>query len=286
MSNVISLDKRRAVKARSDLADAVAEHLNVSVPELAEMVGDTADGVREALVECLERNLLYRAHDEKQKERERQLGRDPDTCHNYVCPEYVSHEGEELVPNENNPELSYVEFTGRKHFCREAAAQGCTHRMLEPPPSDPFVDVPSHNECVRILQRIGYVRNSSFEEELGTNFMFHKNTEKLWVAYVLLLVETGRITIPEEELASLMESLDEAHAKYCGGNALARRYFHDRALPDDVATISELVAQRDALVAFIRGELEWPDGRCPCGGDVGWDGVAHTEHCRFQHRNP
>lgn len=281
MSDVVDLHERRVQKQRTEFADGVAKDLGVTVDGLAVLVEDTPDGVCEGLLDCVERNLMYRAADERDKERERQRGLDPDRCCNGPCKFYVQHEHEHR--NEMTGEIT---FSGRNDFCKEGTAQGCIFRLLEHPYSNPFVDTPSHNECIRVLQRIGYVRGDDFEEELGTNFMFHKNTRKLWEAYVLLLVETGRVKILEEDWKELSEShvdnLD--HARYCGGNKLAREYFRNRELPDTVATIGELVAQRNALLAFIRGELDWPDGRCPCGEDVNWDGIAHIDKCRLKEK--
>jgi len=273
---VVSLDERRAKKQQADFADAVAESLGVSTTGLADMVGTSVEDVQQGFLDAMERHSMYRAHDEALKERERQQGLDPDTCHNAVCDRCVQFEH-----THTDPSTGEVTFSGRKNFCKEGSAQGCIFRLLEHPYSDPFVDIPSHNECIRILQRIGYTRQGSFEEELGTNFMAYKNTRKLWEAYVLLLVETGRVTIPDEDWENVKHH-EEQHAKFVGANELAHEYFKDRELPDNVATVAELVAQRNALLAFIRGEIDWPDGRCPCGEDYNWNHVAHTENCRFR----
>lgn len=279
--DVVSLDKRRAEKQQRALVDGVADDLGVDVEGLAEMVGDTPDGVREAFIDRLELSAMYQAHDEKRKEQEREQGRDPDECHNMVCEHYVQQESWREAPDEDDPDLMQLVPAGRGNFCKHGEAVSCIFRLREHPYSDPFVDIPSHNECVRILQRIGYVRGDSFEKELGTNFMCHQNTRKLWQAYVLLLVETGRVKIPDEDLEQ-MEGHEEKHAKFCCGQEAAHEYFRDRELPDTVATVAELVAQRNALLEFIRGELDWPNGRCPCGEDFHWNGVAHTENCRFR----
>ena len=199
-----------------------------------------------------------------------------------MCESYVQHESKhEEVDEDDPPGTAHIVFTGREDFCKEGTAQGCIFRLLEHPYSDPFVEIPSHNECVRILQRIGYIRGSSFEEELGTNFMQRNATRKLWHAYVLLLVETGRVKIPQEDWDNVKHH-EKDHAEFCGGQDLAHEYFRNTELPDNIATIGELVSQRNALLAFIRGELEWPDGRCPCGEDYNWDHVSHTENCRFR----
>ena len=276
-NKVSSLDEKRAEKQRADFAETVADNLGVTTEGLAAMTGDSVEGIRGALLEAMERQTLYRAHEERGKERERKRGMDPDRCCNGPCEFYVQREHEHC--DETSGEIT---SSGRRDFCKEGMAQGCIFRLLEHPYSDPFVDIPSHNECVRVLQRIGYVRGD-FEEEVGTNFMRHQATRKLWHAYVLLLVETGRVKIPEKEWKELSESHEDnlEHARFCGGTDLAHEYFRNTELPADVATIGELVAQRNALLEFIRGELDWPDGRCPCGEDVNWNGVAHTPKCRF-----
>ena len=283
VSSVVSLDKKRAEKQRAEFADAVAESLGVTTQGLAEMVDAPVDSIREGFIEAVERQSMYHAFDEKKKELERKQGLDPDTCYNGACDRYQQYEHSDTEVSADSPELEYYVFSGRKNFCKEGRAQSCIFRLLEYPYSDPFVDIPSHNECVRILQRIGYIRGGSFEEELGTNFMVRMNTRKLWEAYVLLLVETGRVVIPEEDWDNVKHH-EEKHAKFVGGQELAHEYFRDRELPDNVATVAELVAQRNALLAFIRGELDWPDGRCPCGEDEHWNGVAHTEKCRLRPR--
>jgi hypothetical protein len=211
MSDVISIEEKIRKKQTAQFANAVADSLGVTPEGLAEMVDAPLDSIHEGLIEAFQRQSLYRAHNEAIKERERKKGMDPDTCFNGVCDRHVQHEHEH-----QNPETGRITFSGRSNFCKEGRAQGCIFRLLEHPYSDPFVDIPSHNECVRILQRIGYVRGGSFEEELGTNFMFSKNTSKLWQAYVILLVETGRLDVPKKELEEMLEhfSEDTAHAKY------------------------------------------------------------------------
>ncbi len=280
-NKVASLDEKRAEKERADFAKGVAENMGVTIDGLAEIAGDSVEGIQGALIEAMERQTMYRAHDERKKERERKLGMDPDTCCNAVCEFYVQHENAHTETADS--ELERIVFTGRENYCKNGSAQGCIFRLLEHPYSDPFVDIPSHNECIRVLQRIGYVRGGDFEAELGTNFMHRKNTRKLWHAYVLLLVETGRVKIPEDQWKDLREAHEDnlEHAKFCGGQDYAHEYFRNTELPDNIATIGELVAQRNALLEFIRGELDWPDGRCPCGEDVHWNGVAHTPNCRF-----
>lgn len=280
--NVLDFSERYAENQRQAAVDGVAADLGVELDDLADMVGSSTDDMRDAFVDCIERNMMYRAVEERQKERERKQNRDPDECHNAVCSDYVSCEEMKETIDGHEPALVYYETTERKNFCKEGRAQNCIFRLLEQPSSDPFVEYPSYNECVRILQRIGYIRSGDFGEELGTNFMFHTNTGKLWVAYVLLLVETGRVELPEDEYAELKELHEENHAKYVCGIDLAKAYFRDRSLPDTVATVSELVAQRNALLQFIRGEINWPDGRCPCGSDYYWDGKAHSENCRLK----
>lgn len=272
---IISLDERREQKERANFAEAVADDLGVTTEGLAELTGGSVEGIQDALLASVERQMVYHAYEERDKERERAKGLDPDTCCNMPCAECVQFEHEHA-----NPDTGELTFSGREYFCKKGMAQGCIFRLLEHPYADPFVDIPSHNECVRILQRIGYVRGSSFEEELGTNFMLHKATSKLWKAYVRLLIETDRVTLPSDELKN-MEHLEEDHAKFCLGQDDAHEYFRNTELPDTIATVGELVAQRNALLAFIRGEIDWPDGRCPCGEDVNWDGVAHTPDCRF-----
>jgi hypothetical protein len=279
--DVVSLDQKREEKQQREFVDGVADSLGVDVEGLAEMMGGAPDDARQAIVDRIELDMMYKAHDRRREEQERAQGRDPDECHNMVCEHYVQHERTREVPSADYPDLAEIVPEGRSNFCKQGGAVSCIFRLLEHPPSDPFVDIPSHHECLRILQRIGYVRGDSFENELGTNFMFSRNTKSLWMAYVLLLVETGRVKIPDEDLAR-MEGHEEGHAKFCCGQDDAHTYFRDRELPDTVATVGELVAQRNALLAFIRGELDWPDGRCPCGEDFHWNGVAHTENCRFR----
>lgn len=273
------LSKLRQKNQQANIANAVADDLGVSLSGLASMVGATEEAVQKGLLDCLERNRIYKAAEERDKQLEREQGLDPDTCHNGVCPNCQQYEHEHTDPN-----TGLITFSGRTNYCTEGSAQGCIFRLKEHPYSDPFVDIPSHNECVRILQRIGYIRNDDFGKALGTDFMSHQAISKLWSAYIQLLVETGRVTIPEDEWKELSEifSHNLEHARHVGASELAKEYFADRALPDDCATIGELIAHRNALLSFIRGEIDWPHGRCPCGEDVNWNGIAHTPNCRFK----
>jgi hypothetical protein len=279
MNNVISLEDRREKIRQDNLVHAVATNLGVSIEGLAEMLECDVDDVREGLVECLKRNLMWKHYYEKLKEREAAQDKDPNTCCNAVCLHYVQSEYEHI-----DPETGELTFSGREDYCSEEGAQGCAFRLLEPPPADPLVAVPSYNECVRILQRIGYIRPDSFGAHRGTDFSINMSTQRLWIAYVKLLVETDRVQLISEEMEQL-EHLSKDDAVYCAASTDAKNYFHDAELPDNVVTIAELVAQRDALLQFIRGDLDWPDGRCPCGEDVHWDGVAHTPNCRMKDKH-
>jgi hypothetical protein len=265
---IISLTEKRAEKQRADFADSVAEELGVTTEGMAAMVGTTTDEVREGFLEALERQAMYRDIEERVAEREKSAGRDPDECNNAVCPHHVQHEHEHIAEEDG-----LITYSGRSNYCDRTPGnpQGCRFRMKDPPLCDQFGTIPSHAECARVLQRIGYLREDEFGGEVGTDFMFHQNTKKLWIAFVKLLVETRRVT-PEKDIEDW----------FSASNEQAKAYYKEHYLPDTVGTVGELIAQRNALLAFIRGELDWPSGRCPCGEDVHWNGVAHTPNCRFK----
>lgn len=276
MTDVLDFQKKQQERQQAELADQVAEELGVTAEGLANMIGEPADAVRAGLLEAVRRQALYRTIDERQAARERAQGRDPNECHNLMCPEQRQSEHEHT-----NPKTGEVTYSGRSNYCHTEDAIGCIFRMTEQPPSDPFVSYPSYPECVRILQRIGYIRPDGFGFSSGTDFMLHQQTRRLWVAFVLLLTESGKVRLDPEELKKL-EHLDRDDAVFIANDDSADEHYREHLAGESTATVEELLAQRNALLLFIRGELDWPYGRCPCGGDVDRDGVSHTPNCRLK----
>jgi len=213
------IEKARINKENKQTVSAVCEHMGVTVDELSSILSTDKSVVENALLEAIERNKIYNHIDRIQAEQEISEGLDPSSCYNEVCSE-----------NAEGHCSQHVNYN----------TQSCVYRMKEPPPSDPFHPYPSHAECVRILQRIGYVHNDEFGHCYGTDFAFHRATNKLWFAYIRLLAETKRISIDTE---TGRPNVDEAKA-----------YFKDCELPDDVATVQELILQRDKLINDCMGK--------------------------------
>ena len=181
------LDKARRKKAQRQLVDQTLESLfNVPAEEAKNLLASVAEAsdseISTAMLEAMHRQEAYRQVNLKHAQEDELEGIPADLCCNQVCRDNVEKEG--------------------KPFCGQGVlrAQDCMFRMSEPPPRDPFSRLPSHAEALRLLQREGLMKPDEFGHWNGTDFAFRKQSEKLWWAYVKLLVETGKIpTFPFEE---------------------------------------------------------------------------------------
>lgn len=192
MGNLIDdITTKRQERARHELGDAILDDLGApDADRLAQTVDSTPDMVREAMVEALERNRLWREHDRQRAACDEAEGLPGDRCCNMVCPEYRQNEGWE-----KQPDGSLLPVNARKDFCQRGAvaAQGCMFRMREHPPSDPFIRLPSHAEAVHMLQRAGLLTPDDFGRYNGTDFAQRRETRRLWWAYVDALIACGRV---------------------------------------------------------------------------------------------
>ncbi|MGW8181614.1 MAG: hypothetical protein ACWGQW_23025, partial [bacterium] len=131
-SNVVDLNERIHQKQKAQFANSIADSLGVEIEELAAISGGSLDAIQDSLIDCFERQSMYNAYAEQQKEYERKRGMDPDTCFNAVCPEHVQHEHVHEEQDENDPPgMGHLVPSGRENFCKEGQAQGCIFRLLE-----------------------------------------------------------------------------------------------------------------------------------------------------------
>jgi hypothetical protein len=193
--DVGDIEDARRKRAVVELTDALVEDLGAPpVNVMAAIVGAAPETIRVALVEGLQRNEIYAELDRQHALRDEAEGLPADRCCNMVCSRFCQNEGwKEVEAVDGHRHL--VPVSDRKNFCEGGfkVAQQCMFRMTDPPPSDPFTRLPSWAEAVRMLQRAGLLQPDEFGHYNGTDFAFHGSTQKLWWAYVGLLVSTGRI---------------------------------------------------------------------------------------------
>lgn len=192
MSN--ELERAREKKAKAEAGQAILDALGGPTVEYIAQLTDSAPAeIGQAMVEAVERAKAYREFDAHRAALlEEQTGIKPDECHNAVCKHHVPMGHLHLVDEKG---MSYeVEDPATHPRCGgRSSATGCIFRMLEDPPSDPFINIPSHAEAVRMLQRAGLLKPDDFGKWNGTDFAFRGAVSKLWWAFVRLLVETGKI---------------------------------------------------------------------------------------------
>lgn len=189
------LQARRDKKARRDAGQAILASIgsDLTVEQVAELTETAPDAVGQALAEALERSKAYRQFDMMRAARlEERTGIKPDACWNAVCRDFVPIRHVQHIDDRG---MGY-ELADPSSYSRCSSgdkATGCVFRMLESPPSDPFTEIPSHAEAVRMLQRAGLLKPDEFGHWNGTDFAFRGAASKLWWAFVRLLVETGKI---------------------------------------------------------------------------------------------
>lgn len=166
--------ERRRKKAMHKIGTAVADELGVTAEGLADIVGDACpDQVREALAEAFDRALILRQIHEHEAAKEEEPGR----CNNRVCQDWA--------------------HAGSDGYCRIGAthAVGCLFRMREEPPNHlegvTCAAIPEWSEAINMLRQAGILEPDEWGRWNGTDFT-HK-TERVWWAFVHLLVETGKI---------------------------------------------------------------------------------------------
>lgn len=184
------LAEARQKRDRKKLADAVMEDMGVSADKLAAISEVAPDEVREAILDGLQRQEMYRELGRRHAVEDEAEGVPGDRCCNGVCPRHKQTEHESV-----DPVTSLVSYSGRRNYCTDGVngAQGCIYRMSHHPPSDPFRRLPSHQEAVNMLARAGLLKGDDFGQWNGTDFAFHQNTEKLWFAYLQALKDLGKI---------------------------------------------------------------------------------------------
>lgn len=103
----------------------------------------------------------------------------PNECHNIVCTDYI--------PVDDNYNHNVCGQRDDSH--------NCLYRMEDPPPNtlDYATPMPSHLEAIHILNRFGLVSPDNHGHWNGTDFVMRNQTNKLWWAFVGLLIETGKI---------------------------------------------------------------------------------------------
>lgn len=188
------LQPMRDKKARRDAGQAILTAIgsDLSVEQVAELTETAPDAVGQALAEAVERARAYREFDLIRAARlEERTGIKPDECWNAVCRDFV--EIEHVRGRDKAGEFEISKPGSYPRCGKRDNAMGCIFRMQEQPPSDPFADIPSHAEAVRMLQRAGLLKPDEFGKWNGTDFAFRGAVSKLWWAFVRLLVDTGKI---------------------------------------------------------------------------------------------
>jgi hypothetical protein len=194
MTDDKGLDFQQAQKRR--VADTVMKELGLNAEDLAAVAETAPKEIRDAFYDCLQRNAMYKSIGRQRAAEEEASGTPGDRCCNVVCPSFKQSEFEVETPTEGG--CIRISCTGKQNYCTGGVdrAQGCTHRMKEMPPSDPFrSDIPSHQEAVNMLMRAGLLEPDEFGHFNGTDLAHRAATRSLWWAYVDLLAETGKIPI-------------------------------------------------------------------------------------------
>lgn len=189
MSNELERARERKAEAGQAILDALG---GPTVEQIAELTGSAPAEIGQALVEAVERAKAYREFDAHRAALLEEQGIKPDECHNAVCKHHVPMGHLHLV-DENGMGYEVADPATHPRCGNRENATGCIFRMLEHPPSDPFANIPSHAEAVRMLQRAGLMKPDDFGKWNGTDFAFRGAVSKLWWAFVRLLVETGKI---------------------------------------------------------------------------------------------
>lgn len=193
------LEAARTKRDRKLLANAVMEDLGVNAEGLAAIAETSPDSIREAILDGLERQQMYRNIGRQHAAQDEAQGIPGDRCCNLVCPEH--QQAERTVLKDAGDGMQCYQQEGRRDYCKKGVdgAQGCMFRMAEHPPSDPFSRIPSHREAIRMLMRAGLMQPDEFGHFNGTDFAQHEATRKLWFAYLQALVDLGKIppSVPE-----------------------------------------------------------------------------------------
>lgn len=191
------LAQARQKRDRKQLADAVMGDMGVSADLLASFTESAPDEIREAILDGLQRQEMYKSIGRHHAEQDEAEGLPGDRCCNGVCPKNKQTEFEST-----DPVTCLVTFSGKRNYCTDGVngAQGCIYRMAQQPPSDPFSRIPSHRESVNMLRRAGLLKPDDFGEYNGTDYAHHLQTKKLWFAYLQALVDLGKIPkdVPED----------------------------------------------------------------------------------------
>ena len=209
---VSDIEDARSKRDAKALADGLLDHLGVDADGLA-MLCDTAPAeIRTAVLDALVRGEMYYAHAQASAAAQEAAGVPADRCLNMVCPHYKQADWEKSDDGSIRP-------VGPMNRCTLGGieAQGCLFRMLETPPNDLAVPgMPSHAEAIRMLQRAGLVGDSGDPSSHdGTDFWRAWRTERLWRAYLALLVETGRVPSGLDAGAEMERGLEVFRAS-CG----------------------------------------------------------------------
>ena len=187
------LDVRRKKTNRQRLGKALLDHFGGDSFEddIASLTGAAPDGIREAMVDALERGEMINAilvAEAAQEDR-------PGHCANAVCRDWIQSEGEESVKHSSG--AVEIRQIGRLSFCGlgDAEACGCLFRMKEQPPNslDGCEPIPEWAEAINMLRRAGLLKPDEFGRYDGTNFALHSNMRVVWWSLVDLLIENGRI---------------------------------------------------------------------------------------------
>jgi hypothetical protein len=188
------LQPRRDAREKTKAGQAILDSLGsgMSVEQLAELTESAPAEIGQALVEAAERAKVYRSLDLIKQARQEEAGIRPGECWNGACKDHVP--AAMLRKRDHVGEYEIGDPTSW-HRCGRGddKAVSCIFRMIEQPSSDPFSDIPSHAEAIRMLQRAGLLKPDEFGKWNGTDFAFRGAVAKLWWAHVKLLVETGKI---------------------------------------------------------------------------------------------
>lgn len=170
------LKSARRKRTKRELGDAILQDLGMpGAGALGVTIGTAPEVIQDAVMEAAERSQLYASVDLRRAQEREARGIRPEACFNSVCSDNTYNTGG---------------IDG--NVCKDGV-QSCRFRMQEAPPSDPFSDTPSHVEAVRMLQRLGALKPDQFGKWNGTDFAQRSSTNKLWWAYIALLIETGKI---------------------------------------------------------------------------------------------